>query len=301
MLFKCFMVVLILLQSSLLGSGSKKAFTLKPPPTKLPTHGCGIPVVQPITSRVVGGTPARPGSWPWMVLIADDLGFVTGSGVLLHPNVILTSAQNFEGPNYTLNDLNLEYWRIYAGEYNKATTDPHEQFYGISRVIIHPSYNATSLYCDVALIITSQPIIYNEHTKPACLSKPGHAFAVGEVCYVAGWGSTRGTGNEEILNQLQVQILDDTICEKEYQNFNRSSTWQICAGFQSQRKGLCADDVGSPLMCKDNNGIWYIQGLVSYPLDCKSAARPIVFQDVFKYSQWIQTTMAQAHHPYIFG
>ena len=31
------------------------------------------------------------------VLIVDDLGFVSGTGVILNPNVILTTAQIFEG------------------------------------------------------------------------------------------------------------------------------------------------------------------------------------------------------------
>ena len=28
------------------------------------------------------------------------------------------------------------------------------------------------------------------------------------------------------------------------------------------------DDVGSPLMCKDSNGIWYIQGNITFLFQC---------------------------------
>ena len=33
-------------------------------PTSVP---CGVPTVTPITTRIVGGIVAKPGSWPWTV------------------------------------------------------------------------------------------------------------------------------------------------------------------------------------------------------------------------------------------
>jgi len=59
---------------------------------------------------------------------------------------------------YSLYDLDLRFWRIYAGEYNISTTDPNELHYGIKRVVLHPGYNLTSLENDIALVITSQAI-----------------------------------------------------------------------------------------------------------------------------------------------
>ena len=62
---------------------------------------CGIPVVQAAinngTKRIVGGKEAVPGSWPWMVMIVDDLGYISGSGAIIGSRTILTSAQHFEG------------------------------------------------------------------------------------------------------------------------------------------------------------------------------------------------------------
>lgn len=61
-------------------------------------------------------------------------------------------------PGYSLFDLAIKYWRVYAGEYNISTTDPHEKYYHINRVSIHPGYNITSLENDVALIFTREEI-----------------------------------------------------------------------------------------------------------------------------------------------
>lgn len=260
------------------------------------TVPCGSPTVQPITNRIVGGQIAKPGSWPWMVLLVDDLGFISGSGAVIHPNVILTSAQHFEGPGFSLYDLDLHFWRAYAGEYNITTTDPHEKYYHVKRVVLHPGYNYTSLENDIALVITTQPIQFNDHTRPACLPDASHTYTVGETCYLPGWGSTATTGNEEVLNQVDLPILDDSVCANEFPVYLTNN--ELCAGYKNQGKDWCADDIGSPLMCKDQSGAWYIQGLASSGGDCTKADQPSVFEDVPQYSEWIKTTMEQAGYGY---
>ena len=50
---------------------------------------CGVPKVA--TSRVIGGTDAKPGQWPWNVAIWRKGTFVCG-GVLINSEFVLTSA-----------------------------------------------------------------------------------------------------------------------------------------------------------------------------------------------------------------
>jgi len=261
---------------------------------------CGVAVVQPDltpTKRIVGGKVAVPGSWPWMSMLVDDLGFISGSGSIIDQHVILTSAQHFEGPGYSVFDLNLHRWRLYAGEYNISTTDPNEKFYHIRRVVLHPGYNITSLENDIALVITVEPITWNDHTRPACIPDEQHMYQPGEQCWLPGWGSTSSTGNEEVLNQLMYPILADSICANIWDDF--LPTNEICAGYQNSTKDFCGDDIGSPLSCQyQSSGAWYVQGIASSGGDCKKGDMPGIFEDVTVYTQWIKNTMEQAGFPY---
>ncbi|XP_052789911.1 vitamin K-dependent protein C-like isoform X2 [Mya arenaria] len=261
-----------------------------------PQVPCGVQMVQPVTNRIVGGQVATPGSWPWVVLISDSLGFISGSGVVVDQHVVVTSAQHFEGTNYNVFDLKLNLWRVYAGEYNISATDPNEKYYHIRRVVLHPGYNVSSLENDVALIILNDPIQWNDNTRPLCLPDPTTSYTVGEQCYLAGWGSTSSTGNEETLNQLMYPILDDSVCSGIWDDFLPGT--EICAGYQNQTKDFCQDDIGSPLMCKKSNGAWYVQGLASSGGDCKTADKPGIFEDLSMYQDWIKATMEQANFPY---
>ncbi|XP_052820910.1 chymotrypsinogen A-like [Mya arenaria] len=257
---------------------------------------CGIQTVQPKTKRIVGGQTATPGSWPWMTLIVDSLGYISGSGAIIDSHVILTSAQHFEGWGYSIFDMNLHNWRLYTGSHNISMTDPHEKTYHIRRVVLHPGYNTTSLENDIALIITVEPIVWNDYTRPVCLPDASHGYQVGDQCYLPGWGSTRNTGDEEQLNQLMYPILDDSICANHWDDFLPAN--ELCAGYENQRKDFCGDDIGSPLVCKKQNGAWYVEGLASSGGNCTTADEPGIFEDVTVYQNWVLTTMETAGYPY---
>ncbi|XP_052266826.1 plasma kallikrein-like isoform X2 [Dreissena polymorpha] len=200
---------------------------------------------------------------------------------MIDHNVILTSAQLFEGLGYNMYDFDLHYWRLFAGEYNVLTTDPHEKVYTIKSVFIHPGYNYTTLENDIALVITTQPIAWNNHTRPACLPDNSKRASVGSVCYLPGFGGMGGiqmTGTEEVMNQVDLTIVDDSVCANRYKGYMPNN--KLCAGYENQHKNFCWDDLGGPLMFKANSGVWVIQGLASSGGNCTLANQPSVFEDV---------------------
>ncbi|KAL3875568.1 hypothetical protein ACJMK2_033509 [Sinanodonta woodiana] len=257
---------------------------------------CGTPSVQPITTRIVGGVESAANSWPYVTLVVDDLGYIAGSATILNEHVLVTSAQHFEGPGYSIFDVDITHWRVYAGEHNIHTKDPNERYYHIARVVLHPGYNYSSLENDIALIITRERMQFNVHVSGACLPDSTHQYTVGQKCYLPGWGSTAASGNEEVLNQVDLPILADDICTHHWPDFLPAT--EICAGYENGTKDFCADDIGSPLLCKDQSGQWYIMGIASSGGNCKLHDEPGVFEDVTKYSDWVKKTMEDAGFPY---
>ncbi|XP_015768782.1 PREDICTED: MAM and LDL-receptor class A domain-containing protein 1-like [Acropora digitifera] len=68
--------------------------TPPPPPTGAPprVRGCGI---RP-SSRIVGGTDAKPGDWPWQGMLRTSSGFPYCGGTLLAPEWLVTAAHCIE-------------------------------------------------------------------------------------------------------------------------------------------------------------------------------------------------------------
>ncbi|XP_078375353.1 trypsin-like isoform X2 [Oculina patagonica] len=242
---------------------------------------------RPAAPRIVGGTDAVPGSWPWQVLL-DFKGFPGPQwcgGSILNEYWIVTAAHCF-GPgtipsNYT----------VTVGEHDVRVVEGNEQVIPIDRIILHPNWNRPTADYDIALIKLKNPIKFNSNVRPVCL--PTTDFATGTDCYISGWGRTvEGGSAAEILQQAQVPLVSRDTCQKAYDDLVGVTITERmrCAGPAAGKIGPCQADSGGPLVCPKNNK-WYLMGITSWGVGCARENRYGVYADVLELKSWVQETI----------
>ncbi|WP_368860282.1 trypsin-like serine protease, partial [Isoptericola croceus] len=109
---------------------------------------------------------------------------------------------------------------------------------------------------------------------------------VGKYVKVAGWGLTKGTGDDNVLREVDIQVISNAACKRSWRGLSARPI-QMCA--YTPGKDSCNGDSGGPLVHLDPETNRYTQvALVSYgPPDCGLSPRPSVNTDVFAYMHWI--------------
>ncbi|XP_045212894.2 plasminogen-like [Mercenaria mercenaria] len=254
---------------------------------------CGVPKFQPVNNRVVGGHEARPGSWPWMVMLAE-VGVLVCGGSILNEQFVLTAAHCFED-ELSRNPIR---WQAYVGKHHLNYEDASESKHHVKEIIIHPGFQNTSMKNDIALLRLQEPIIFDDYKKPICVPPTRRRVVpFNSYCYTTGWGDTRGTGDRTVLNQVMLPIVNDYFCGRADwygQSFIRGVTF--CAGYAGGGRDACTGDSGGPFNCK-KDGKWYVQGVTSWGYDCAQPKWPGIYTDVSKYGTWIRETMLNSGVP----
>uniref|UniRef100_F7BQG2 Transmembrane serine protease 2 gene 15 n=1 Tax=Xenopus tropicalis TaxID=8364 RepID=F7BQG2_XENTR len=249
---------------------------------------CGLSTK--VDSRIVGGTPASVGDWPWQVELLKLVGtsiYLCG-GSIITPHWIVTAAHCVYGSTSTPSAF-----KVFAG--SLTIQSYYSAGYTVERALVHPSYSSYTQIYDVALLKLTAALVFTTNLRPVCLPNVGMPWAEGQPCWISGWGTTAEGGSiSKNLMAASVPIISSTTCNQAAVYGGAISSTMMCAGYLSGGTDTCQGDSGGPLVTKTNS-LWWLVGDTSWGYGCARAYKPGVYGNVTVFIEWIYSQMQVTH------
>lgn len=206
--------------------------------------------------------------------------------------------------------------KVRLGEWDSAGNRepiPAQEF-SVTRIVIHPSFNAQNLRNSIAMLRLSAavPLGMTPTINNICL--PSSKFISG-TCFVSGWGkndfrtgSYQGKQGHLRVTKKTIEIICTIIikaiqrstdlplvptntCQSQLRNTRLGPSFLLdpfsfmCAGGKAG-KDACTGDGGAPLVCQQG-GKWYLAGLVAWGISCGDSNVPGVYMNITNYIPWM--------------
>ncbi|XP_073440598.1 enteropeptidase [Dendrobates tinctorius] len=242
-------------------------------------RGCGKRQVN--GSRIVGGTNAAVGAWPWIVSLYFNGRQVCGAS-LVNNEWLVSAAHCVYGRNMIPAN-----WKAVLGMHDSAnvTYPPRENRF-INQIVINPHYNRRTKDSDIVMMHLEIQVNYTDYIQPVCVPESQEVFPPGLNCTIAGWGRTQSQGPvPNILQEAKVPLISNGKCQQQMPEYNISNS-MICAGYEEGGIDTCQGDSGGPLMCQVENR-WILVGVTSFGYGCAQPNRPGVYARLTTFSDWI--------------
>ncbi|XP_009637181.1 transmembrane protease serine 9 [Egretta garzetta] len=241
---------------------------------------CGSRPAMQTAARIVGGSEASRGEFPWQVSLRENNEHFCGAAILTEKWLVSAAHcfTEFQDPAM---------WAAYTGTTSLRGSDSGAVKMGIARIILHPSYNTDTADYDVAVLELKRPVTFTKYIQPVCLPDAGHHFPTSKKCLISGWGYLKEDFlvKPEFLQKATVELLDQTLCSSLYSHVLTDR--MMCAGYLEGKIDSCQGDSGGPLVCEEPSGKFFLAGIVSWGIGCAEARRPGVYTRVTKLRDWI--------------
>uniref|UniRef100_A0A3Q1H8D4 Transmembrane serine protease 2 n=1 Tax=Anabas testudineus TaxID=64144 RepID=A0A3Q1H8D4_ANATE len=245
---------------------------------KLQCVDCGQSSSAPNT-RIVGGTAAVNGAWPWQVSLQYN-GFHVCGGSIITSSWIVSAAHCFQ--TYK----NPQGWLVYSGDVSMYQL---KMSVGktVKKIIWHQQYKSLTNDYDIALLQLDTPLTFTRTVRPVCLPNIGVNLLPERQAWITGWGALRSSGSSpDILNQAQVTIYSRDTCNRPEVLDEQVTQTMICAGKLQGGVDTCQGDSGGPLVVKEGD-VWWLTGDTSWWRGCALKNKPGVYGNITFFTDWI--------------
>ncbi|KAG5669566.1 hypothetical protein PVAND_017453 [Polypedilum vanderplanki] len=252
---------------------------------------CGRVFVSQSTNMIVGkgAKDVYKGEWPWHVPVFYDNSYICGSSLISEKH-LLTAA------HCLAHDENVENYFVLPGKFN-LTNDEESNWINrtISKMIIHDEYNPDSAAfrsnSDIAILVMSSMVIFNDFIFPICLPNPDNKVNDFYGTVVGHGFNNNETEYENTPKSAVLHTIGSMQCIFKHKKYSITvSERSFCA--INPIASPCRGDSGGGFFVRNNETEQFtIYGVVSQKNNLKKCSINdfTVFVDVTKFAYWIQS------------
>jgi secreted trypsin-like serine protease len=242
---------------------------------------------QDVETRIVGGTTAEAGDYPWQVTVLKKQGpslfFICG-GTLIEDKRVVTAAHCTSGSASSL--------KVVVGTQRLSTGG---SILDVSSYADHPSYSSSTDRFDAAVLELAASGIAAGGQTLSLIGEEGSGddalWAPGKLLAISGWGATSEGGSvSDQLREAQVPRVADSTCgQSDYYGSSFDPATMVCAGPAAGGVDTCQGDSGGPLAASTQDPLpasqndpsqWRLAGITSWGQGCARAKKPGVYTRV---------------------
>ncbi|XP_026837926.1 brachyurin [Drosophila erecta] len=235
-----------------------------------------------IQGRIVSGSDAELGQFPWQVILKRDAwDDLRCGGSIISASWVLTAAHC----TYGFDSIFIMFGSVQLFNENALNMTS-------TNIIVHPGYN-DKLNNDISLIELPVPLAFSDIIKPIQLVSESEESIdfVGRVATVAGFGFTQDEylDYSETLLYAQVEIIDNEECESVFGNLVILDSTMCAKGNKGSDMSICTGDSGGPLIIYNKNTQqWEQIGINSFVAEDQCTARfPSAYARLTSYLSFI--------------